>query len=727
MGWFDEQIRTRINNDEEIFSDSFVSMINMLEGREVTGLFYNYDKRQTEKSIGEILNYFHIPPKEVPDNIKNIEEILEFLLRPAGIMSRRVKLTEGWYRDAAGAMLGVTQEGQTVALIPLRSNCYAYKDPKTDKLIKINAKNEKNIRTNAVCFYKPLPPNAVTEMSIVKYIFSLLRFSDYLLLLILSAFITAIGLFIPVLYGEIYDKVTYLTTISGIIPALVALATSMISGIILKAVKNITMTNLRIGLNVSVESAVMMRLLSLSPNFFKSHSSGDVASRVIGISNLCEMLFDAMLSTGITMLFSFTYFIQIFNFVPALFVPSMIISTISLLFTSAVAVVQTKTLRQKIEETGKEASTVISMINGIKKIKTAGAEKRMFAKWSKHYVAASKYRYNPPFIIKYHKVISLAITLFGTIILYFSAVKASVSVSDFMAFNIALGFFNGALDELSASNLVFAGVKPALERLRPILEAKSEISEKKTMVTSLHGAIEINNLSFRYDETQPYVLDNISLKIKPRQYVAIVGKTGCGKSTLMKILLGFETPQKGGVYYDRKDINSIDLLSLRKKIGVVMQNGKLFSGDILSNITVCAPWLTLDEAWEAAERAGLADDIRKMPMGMNTRISEGQGGISGGQKQRLMIARAIAPKPAILMFDEATSALDNITQKIVSDSLAELNCTRIVIAHRLSTIRQCDRIILLDDGKIAGDGTYEELLKNNRLFQELIERQRISQ
>jgi ABC-type bacteriocin/lantibiotic exporter with double-glycine peptidase domain len=209
--------------------------------------------------------------------------------------------------------------------------------------------------------------------------------------------------------------------------------------------------------------------------------------------------------------------------------------------------------------------------------------------------------------------------------------------------------------------------------------------------------------------------------------VAIVGKTGCGKSTLMRLLLGFETPQKGAVYYDGRDLKTLDLKSLRRRIGSVMQNGKLFMGDIFSNITVSAPWLTPDDAWEAAELAGLAEDIREMPMGMYTLISEGQGGISGGQRQRLFIARAVAPKPKILLFDEATSALDNLTQKQVSDALDQMKCTRVVIAHRLSTIRQCDRIIVLDQGKIIEDGSYEELIERNGFFAELVSRQRLDE
>ena len=217
----------------------------------------------------------------------------------------------------------------------------------------------------------------------------------------------------------------------------------------------------------------------------------------------------------------------------------------------------------------------------------------------------------------------------------------------------------------------------------------------------------------------------MSLKIRPGDYIAIVGRTGCGKSTLIRLLLGFETPERGAVYYDGKDVTTLDLGSLRRNIGVVTQDGGLFQGDVFSNITITAPDLTLDEAWEAAETAGIAGDIRAMPMGMYTLISEGQGGISGGQKQRLMIARAIAPKPKLLIFDEATSALDNKTQKQISESLDAMGCTRVVVAHRLSTIQHCDRIVVLDGGKIIEDGNYEELIARDGYFAELVRRQRL--
>ena len=259
----------------------------------------------------------------------------------------------------------------------------------------------------------------------------------------------------------------------------------------------------------------------------------------------------------------------------------------------------------------------------------------------------------------------------------------------------------------------------------PFLKTVPEAADGKEIVTSIKGAIEMEHVWFRYDEKSRYILEDMSLKIKPGEYVAIVGKTGCGKSTLMRLLLGFEEPEKGAVYYDGKNLNTLDHATLRRKIGTVMQSAGLFQGSIYSNIVISAPELSVDDAWEAAEAAGIADDIRRMPMGMNTYISEGQGGISGGQRQRIMIARAIAPKPKVLFFDEATSALDNRTQRQVSEALDAMGCTRIVIAHRLSTIKHCDRILVMEDGKIAESGTYEELIEKNGLFAALVKRQRL--
>jgi ABC-type bacteriocin/lantibiotic exporter with double-glycine peptidase domain len=315
--------------------------------------------------------------------------------------------------------------------------------------------------------------------------------------------------------------------------------------------------------------------------------------------------------------------------------------------------------------------------------------------------------------------------LFGNIAIYYLAGSSGITLDDYMSFNVAYGQVTAAMMALAASASQVAMINPLLEMVEPILEATPEIAEDKASVSDLGGGIEVSGVSFRYSEDLPYVLNDLSFKVRPGEYVALVGKSGCGKSTILRLLLGFEELERGSIMFGSYDVTKVNLTSLRQQIGVVMQDGKLFMGDLASNITIAAPSATLDDAWEAAEIAGIADDIRKMPMGMQTLVTEGAGGISGGQRQRIMIARAVCGKKRILMFDEATSALDNKTQKHVSDALDALKCTRIVVAHRLSTVRHCDRILVIDGGTIAEEGTYDELIERNGVFAELVARQRL--
>jgi NHLM bacteriocin system ABC transporter ATP-binding protein len=516
---------------------------------------------------------------------------------------------------------------------------------------------------------------------------------------------------------------------SGNYSLLLGTAVFMISAILssqlIAASSGMMMSRIENKTSLSVEAAMMMRILNLPANFFRNYSSGELSSRYGAVNQLCELLLGSVFSTGLSAVISLLYITQIFHYAPALVVPALLIILTSIVVSVLSSLTQMKISRQIMEKGAKENGLSFALISGVQKIKLAGAEKRAFAKWGRAYSEVSEYTYNPPMLIRANTAISTAISLVGTIILFYLAIQTNVSPSEYIAFNSAFGAVTSSFASLTGVALSIARIKPILEMAEPILKTEPESSENKSMVTRLSGSIELSNVYFRYNQNMPYVVNGMNLKIRAGEYIAIVGSTGCGKSTLVRLLLGFETPERGAVYYDGKDISGLDLRSLRRRIGTVTQDGSLFQGDIFSNIVISAPYLTLDQAWEAAEIAGIADDIRAMPMGMQTIISEGQGGISGGQKQRLMIARAVAPKPKILIFDEATSALDNKTQKQVSDALDQLRCTRIVIAHRLSTIKNCDRILVLDKGQILEDGTYDELIAKKGFFAELVERQRL--
>ena len=723
MGWFDEQIRQRRLQDQQALEEGIASIAGAVLGRRVAA---GDERAQAKSAIEEILRYYHAKSQEVPDSVKDWNEQLEFLLRPYGIMRRTVTLEKGWHKDAVGAMLVRRRDGGALtALVPTGLSGYTYADPDTGKRQRVNARTEALFEKEAVAFYKPFPQGKIGIPGLMRYIASCTSWADWTLFALSALAVSLVGLLLPRLNNLLFSRVAA----SGSTTVLAALVSFMllvsVSSLLLETVKQLLATRMSTKVSVSVEAAGMMRLFSLPANFFRQYSTGEMASRVMNIKVLSTLLISSVAAVGLTSLFSLLQITQIFAYAPALVAPALVIVAVTLVFSVLTSIRQRGVTQQLLEQSAKESGLSYALISGVQKVKLSGAEKRAFAKWSEQYAKGARLQYDPPMFLKVNSVISLAISLTGTLVMYVAAVESGVSPAEYYAFNSAYAMISGAFMSLAGIAAMVGQIIPILNMAKPILEAEPEIAENKQVVERLSGGIELNNVSFRYSEDMPNVVDDMSLKIRPGQYVAIVGKTGCGKSTLMRLLLGFEKPQKGAIYYDGRDMSGLDLKSLRRRMGVVMQDGKLFQGDIYSNITISAPWLTMDDAWAAAEMAGVAEDIRRMPMGMHTMISEGSGGISGGQRQRLLIARAIAPKPRILMFDEATSALDNITQRIVSESLDKLKCTRIVIAHRLSTIRHCDRIIVLDGGHIVEDGTYEELIAADGFFAELVARQRL--
>ena len=725
MGWFDEQIRLRKLNDEELLEESFLEMAGAVMGRELQASLES-SRIRTKNAIDAILQSMHVRSRDIPDDVTDLNDQLDYLLEPHGIMRRAVYLPAGWYKDAAGPMLMIYKEGSIpVAVLPGKIKGYEYTDPVTLKKCRIDDKTQKLFEEDGICFYKPFPQKKLGIKDLLLYMALSRSVSDHTMILVSTGILTAIGALMPMLTKLAYGRVLK----SGEMNMLYALTFFMISAsvgrLLFSTVCNMITQAVQTKQSVAIEAAVMMRVLSLPASFFRQFSAGELYSRTQSITELCKQLASMILSTGVTSVFSLVYIVQIFHYTPALVVPAMAITIITFVFSVVSTLLNTEVARSSMQLAAKENGMNYAMITGIQKIKLAGAEKRAFARWGRLYSKEAEFLYNPPMIIKMNSVISAAIGLIGTVVMYSAAISSGVTYDNYVAFTASFGYISGAFMEISSIALVIAGIRPTLEMVKPILEQEPEATGGKQIVTRLGGNIEMNHVCFRYSDTMPDILDDLSIKIRAGEYVAVVGETGCGKSTLVRILLGFEKPRKGAVFYDGKDINSLDLRSLRRHIGVVMQNGKLLMGSIFENITISAPWLGLDAAWEAAEAAGIAQDIREMPMGMQTMISEGQGGISGGQKQRLLIARAIAPKPNVLIFDEATSALDNITQKKVTEALDSYRCTRIVIAHRLSTIQACDRILVLRQGKIAEDGTYEELIAQNGFFAELVERQRL--
>ena len=725
MGWFTEQIRQRTENDQNVLEDSFFRMASVVMDKWDANRLED-ERLIAKEAIDDILKFYHQKPVEIPDTIRDVNDQLEYVLRPTGLMTREVELEEGWQNDAYGPMLGYLKEaGTAVALLPGTIYGYYFKDPATGKRTRITRKTTRLFSREALCFYQPLPMKKLGIPDLLKYMKNSITHGDLVVIVLATLAVQLVGMIEPRVYSLVTGKILEGHNMNLMAGVGVFLLTSAFAAQLIGLVRSLLMQRINTKTSQAVQASVMMRILSLPVSFFRKYSSGELSSRAGSVNSLCSMMLNNILSIGLSSLLSLLYVAQIFSFAPALVWPSLLIILATVVMSLAVSFVQIGISRKRMKLSAEEQGMSYAVMNGIQKIRLSGSEKRVFARWGRLYAKGAQLEYNPPLFLKINTVITTAISLIGTIVLYYLAIRTNVGVSQYYAFTAAYGRVMGAFSALADIAVSVASIRPVLEMAEPILKAEPEVAADKQPVDRVTGHIEMSHVSFRYEENTPYVLNDLSLDIKAGEYVAIVGRTGCGKSTLVRLLLGFEKPQRGAIYYDGHDLNSIDPRSLRKKMGVVTQNGQLFQGDIFSNITISAPDLTLDEAWEAAEMAGIAQDIRDMPMGMQTLISEGQGGISGGQKQRLMIARAVAPKPSILIFDEATSALDNKTQKQVSGALDKLNCTRIVIAHRLSTIRNCDRILVMDKGTIIEEGTYDDLIAQNGHFAELVARQRL--
>ena len=725
MGWFTEQIRQRTENDQNVLEDSFFRMASVVMDKWDANRLED-ERLIAKEAIDDILKFYHQKPVEIPDTIRDVNDQLEYVLRPTGLMTREVELEEGWQNDAYGPMLGYLKEaGTAVALLPGTIYGYYFKDPATGKRTRITRKTARLFSREALCFYQPLPMKKLGIPDLLKYMKNSITYGDLVVIVLATLAVQLVGMIEPRVYSLVTGKILEGHNMNLMAGVGVFLLTSAFAAQLIGLVRSLLMQRINTKTSQAVQASVMMRILSLPVSFFRRYSSGELSSRAGSVNSLCSMMLNNILSIGLSSLLSLLYVAQIFSFAPALVWPSLLIILATVVMSLAVSFVQIGISRKRMKLSAEEQGMSYAVMNGIQKIRLSGSEKRVFARWGRLYAKGAQLEYNPPLFLKINTFITTAISLIGTIVLYYLAIQTNVGVSQYYAFTAAYGRVMGAFSALAGIAVSVASIRPVLEMAEPILKAEPEVAADKQPVDCVTGHIEMSHVSFRYEENTPYVLNDLSLDIKAGEYVAIVGRTGCGKSTLVRLLLGFEKPEKGGIFYDRHDLNSIDPRSLRKHIGVVIQNGQLFQGDIFSNITISAPDLTLDEAWEAAEMAGIAQDIRDMPMGMQTLISEGQGGISGGQKQRLMIARAVAPKPSILIFDEATSALDNKTQKQVSGALDKLNCTRIVIAHRLSTIRNCDRILVMDKGTIIEEGTYDDLIAQNGHFAELVARQRL--
>lgn len=681
--------------------------------------------QSNESALRQVLEALGITDYELEDDdLLSPEEQLTGILRPRGIMMRDVRLSGTWWRECVGPLLGYAKDGRLVALTPTKTGLgYQYRE-KDGNIRKVGRKEmASELKPTAITFTKALPLRPLKLKDLVKFTWSVISGPNALLLVACALVVVLLGMFTPMANKLIFDTVIPTGDAADLLPITGLLVGATIGTLLLTFTRNLYINRIQSIIELHVQNAVMARTFLLSPTFFSKNSSGELTAKLQNVTTLAALVNETIVGALLSAALSVIFLVQVYIYGGILIWP-----TLGIILTQAVVLVlnyrRTVSVQQHYtEQAAKLSGLEYNLFAGIQKLKLTGSENRAFARWLDHYSECTRFLYNPSFMDRLYEALIAVIGLGGLMLIFWSTLSNKVTTSDYIAFSSAFGMISAALTQLNIVIPSLAQIKPLLQSLKPILEAVPEMEDKAPQVEDLFGGIEISGVSFRYQEDGPLILDDLSLKIDPGEYVGIVGKSGCGKSTLMRLMLGFEKPLTGGIYYDNYDLAKVDKASLRRKIGCCLQNDSLFTGDLFHNITITAPWATHDDAWEALRMASLEEDVRRMPMGLHTVVSEGGGGFSGGQKQRILIARALISKPNIIFFDEATSALDNISQKAVSDNLDDLMCTRVVIAHRLSTIRHCDRIIVLDKGHIAEQGTFEELMANKGVFFEMAQRQ----
>ena len=725
MGWFDEEIRDLEKYEDKLFADS-VATLNSA----VTGKFQRLNTEEASERLypvlEEILSAYRIKMVWTAKRNLEFEEQLKYLLRPYGMMWRYLDPSSEWYKEEHGPILATLQDGRPVAVLP-RKGKYYYKDPDTGGRIVIGKENASAFTNVLYEIFRALPAGKLTFRDNVRFILSSVHGGRLVLVLLFTFLFVAMGSMIPRITTYLFDTEIVNENqpiVSAVFAAIVIFAVVGVRfffGLYRDNVLHKGVT--RIAKNY--QAAIMMRVYSLPVSEITNYSAGDIGNHIMKIEELLYTVLSGGITFFVSALFSLIYLAQCMDYAPDM-EKHCIIFIVEIFLVNLVAVfVQYKVSKEALAYKAEEDSLSLSLIHGVQKITLTGSAKRAFVRWTQAYKNSAVNKYRPPMFLRLVTPLTTAIISIGMLSFYGDSIRQTLSVSAFYGFYTTYFLMLGFITEACTQALAMASAVPIFELLKPVFQSETENAKERIVVNSLNGTLALKHVSFGYSKEGKKILDNLDFTVNKGEYVALVGKSGCGKSTTIKLLLGFENPGKGDVFYNGQPLRALDLKSVRKNIGVVLQSGTVIRGTIEDNIKLNNANLTEEEVWEAAKTAGLEEDILMLPLGLKTPLPYGGKGMSGGQIQKIMIARAVANHPGLLIFDEATSALDNVSQKHISDALDQLSCTRIVVAHRLSTIKNCDRILVLDEGKIIEEGDYDTLMQKNGFFTELVRRQQM--
>jgi NHLM bacteriocin system ABC transporter ATP-binding protein len=724
-----ERLERKAQAETRLRTDSLNTLASVLVGPTLEAAVGGEEDplRRACRVIGERQGIvFKAPPRW--ESAGRVRDPLAAICRASRVRTRRVTLRGEWWKTDSGHLLAFVDKTAAPVALLYTGRGYDLVEPATMKRRPVTQNVAAALNWEAYTFYKPLPDKPISGRDLVMRMLEESR--PELRFILLTALGTGLlQLLIPIAMNRMLGQIVPAALLPQVWTLLLSLIGVHIGIAFFNLARAFTLSRVEGRSNASLQGALVDRLLALPVPFFRDNPVGELAGRALTINAARATLTGAAPVSVLAGVFSILYLILLVYYNWRLSLVALAMMLLSLWLVTHFAKKTVRAQRENLAVQGKVSGLVYQMISGIAKLRVAAAEGRLFARWAQGFKKQAELNFKAHQLQNVIKVYNDILPDISALALFWIAGYLvrnghKIDTADFISFNSAYGALFASLTQLSQTLVNVMGVAPIIERAKPILEVVPEVEAAKPDPGSLAGRIEVLNVSFSYRKDGPRVLNDVSIAAMPGEYVALVGPSGSGKSTTLRMLLGFEEPTSGVVSYDGQDLRVVDLSGLRSQIGVVLQNSRLMSGSVFDNIVGSAP-LTIDDAWSAAEMAGLADDIRDFPMGLHTVVAEGGANLSGGQQQRLLIARALVRRPRILFFDEATSALDNRTQQQVSESLERLNATRIVIAHRLSTIRNADKIYVMTKGEVAQSGSFSELAAQKGLFADLIARQKI--
>ena len=715
-----DRLESRKRYSHQVMDQAVTQLKDVNQGLEKWS-WKEFDNSNEQIEVCKVLcNYLkveaHVPTKDVAEKFSNLSEEILYL---SGIRYKEFSLAENWWKHSNGAMMGQLKDGTPIALLPRKTRGYRAYDPKKNTTFPVDKEYAENIKPTATAVFRTFPAKSIGYKDVIAFMLGENIYKEIGIIILCSFLANIIQVIPSIVSTQIFDVIVPENLPGMLVEVILLLIAFELANIGFYIITNLGISRINTKVGLSIQAALWDRLLSLRTPFFGKYTAGEILQKIKGVDEARKMISMDTLQVVFSNLFFFVYIITLFNFNAAI-TPYVLAMFVGQIIVYAVAgKVKYSLYKSHMELENKSMSFNHQCMLGMHRVKVSCAEERIYSIWSGF--EAGKYRAKSriKMIDNGLGAFQLFFDFASTAVVYFLISRNhDVAMGVFVAYVSTFLICQKSMRKL----LKVSGILPELlsifKNVKPILKEESEYSTFKTIPSNMTGTLEVNHATFRYEKYSPDIIKDVSFRVEEGETLGIVGLSGGGKTTLLKILMGFYELTSGKIYYGGYDLETIDLRYLRKQMGVVLQNGRLIVGDIYSNVADNDPAVEPKAVMDALRMVGLDTMVAELPDGVYTKLEHHP--LSDGERQRLLIARAIAKKNKFLFLDEATSNLDNISQNKILHSLRKIPATKLIIAQRLETVKFCDKIIVIQKGKIVEQGTYDQVANGSGFFHQLV-------